>query len=264
MGRIYLACLGKELKEQRSQWIMIITMIPAVFLAFGLFFDTMFVGEFGFIEMTAGACLIAAVWAFGIDLLAGESRRRKAHFLNRMPAGLNPAFAAKITTFFLLVTLCFSSGILVSSALYAVHHLVTGESHEETYGYAWNLILEWREMLPWVLSFIVSSSMMLLAMSCWVKRIGSALALWIAYLSSCYILVALLPGSLASPALLLWIHPVLGFIIAYITFVQGYRLSDGPSKAMLFGMAPLLALFTGAFALTLKELADFCLRLLHL
>ena len=62
MNNVFFACLRKELREHRYQLIFIAALIPALHVFIGLYFESIFISKYNFIEKTTLACLCAAIF----------------------------------------------------------------------------------------------------------------------------------------------------------------------------------------------------------
>ena len=117
------------------------------------------------------------------------------------------------------------------------------------------LLTDYRGSLSSLISLYVSSSILLLVMSCWTRRVGTGIVLWAAYLFLCLFISSLIPfvHPLPAPAVLIGLNPLLALVIAYFTFIRGYQFGDSEIKSRLLGSIPFMILFTGTFVLLIEE-----------
>jgi hypothetical protein len=106
---------------------------------------------------------------------------------------------------------------------------------------------------PHVLSLFVSFGLILLAVSCWVKKVGTAIVLWIAYgygITACSVLVQDTAGrDLVDPILLMGFTPVLALGLAYLAFIHGNPFSEKNTKGNRMAVLSIFILFTLALIL---------------
>lgn len=263
MRKLYYAYIGKEFREQGLHLILITLLVPTCFLIISFFADGLNATSPVFVEKVSFVCLTVALSAFGVDILGNETRKEKVHFLSRLPVGLKPSFATKTITYYASVLICFLAGTLIA---YLIHLTLRQVVTFRPFTYRGNLIGRLiEEGTFWcTLSFFLTASLVLMAISCWVKKVGPSLALWMSYLLANKILSDWLfnqdftatTSSMwgIAPGHLLWMNPLFALMIAYIAFVEGYRCSDMSMKDR--GPGVLLTIIPLSF--TLSQLLGHC------
>jgi len=246
-GKLLLTCFRKELRQQRAHLLLIITVIPLIFLLSSVFFKNLSLSDINFVEKTTLGCLLVAICVFGTDLLAGESRRGSIDFINRLPVGLRSLFFVKATSFFILLTACFAFGLIISLSTYMICHWYTGEDHANALIFYNNARYSIEVKVQLFTSFLISSSMILLAISCWFRKVGQGIALWLGFLFLSITFYDTIQNTMNNSPILctlfLWLNPIVIISIAYFTFVHGYRFSEKRIKTQLFGVVSLCLFF---------------------
>lgn len=266
MMKIYSAYICKEIREQRLQLMLVTLLIPTSFMIICLCADGLKVTSPVFVEKVSIVCLAVALSAFGVDIIGNETRKGKVHFLNRMPVGLGPSIATKLISFTACVLLCFLVGTLISYLINLAFGQMEMFELSAAFIYRGNLIerLSFEGTLPYMISFLVTASLILIAISCWIKKIGLCLAIWMLYMVfnkflSDWLFNYHISGSAESmwriaPENLLWVNPLLAFVIVCIAYVEGYRYSDGSVKAKVIGLSMMIV----PLSFTLSQLLEYC------
>jgi len=240
-------CLWKEWREFRSIAVGILVAVPLLLAIAGFLipvkaFADPNVGR-GFTLLGALGALGIALFALSTDLFAGEVRRGRLAFLDRLPAGLRAPFFAKALVFIIGTTGAFLYGFEIAS-------LITGWK-----GGSVSLTEFLMKRVYWPIpGRVVSPQVLFLALFVWgVFPVACMAPRGVLTLP----LAALIFGSLVAgflsvlaytglpmreieKSLFSWGMPYLFAAVsvtAYVVFVRGYRAGGGWPRAMRIGIA---------------------------
>jgi len=224
--------LWKEWRDQRAALLGLAIALPALVAVGAL-------AAPGFLDVSAGAGMLTAVLVVGADLIPGELRRSKLRFLERMPAGLGTAFAAKLAMF----VACVLGAAVFGGALARLALLVLGERSLPFDAHAARLLLPALGCALWTF-----------AVSAWVPR--SALAFPTAVVA---IAALCWPGWLFyqehswfepyewEPKAFFAVCALGACVAAWVSFVFGYMAGGSPGRAARRGLAVSVLLLSPAW-----------------
>lgn len=128
-------------------------------------------------DWVVGMCVLAALFTVGSDLLSREMRRERLQFLERAPAGLRMAFAAKLIFFVAVMAGAIAFGIALAGG---VAWARTGALPQEFF----------ETLEPWMVPALVGVMLWTFAVSSWVPSgamaLPSALLLLAAFCLPCW------------------------------------------------------------------------------
>ncbi len=244
-----MRCLGfylwKEWREFRSIAIGILVAVPLLLGICGAVLPArVFEVEdhSRAIAMTGAlGALLMTLFALTTDLFAGEVRRGRLPFLERMPQGLRAAFIAKAMIYFAATTAAFVYGFMVAAwitELCGGRGLALGEFifHERWAGLAGYGVYIRTEAL--LIGLIVLAA---LPAACMSPRGVLTLPLTALLLGACAVAVvaALGPGLLKATLMNPWARGgvVASLLVgAYLAFVRGRRWSGGGVRVFRLGL----------------------------
>ncbi len=221
--------LWKEWRDQRTGIFGLILVVPILFVLAVLAWDSNRVATVLDPGLAAAIGALTALLVFGADLIPGEVRRARVAFLERLPAGLERAFTAKLV-FFVAVTLF--AAIYAMSVAVGLHAL-QGTSSAVPFLDA----IRGQFVLP-----AIACALWIFAVSAWVPH--GALAF-----PAAAIVIALLcspawfffgPDSILQPTsgelrAFCALSAIGATVSAWFSFVRGYRFGRAPAHAALLG-----------------------------
>lgn len=233
--------LWKEWRDHRAVAIGFAIAVPALLALAAFLLPAAAAKDRLFASIAGAGSLLIAILSIGADLVPGEARRERLDFLRRMPGGLGVSFAAKAIFFALALPAFALVGYLAGGAAGAL--LAGGEWLPRIDG----MVLRFAPLLALVF--------WVLAVSCWLPRgalVLPAALLLLGLLGLPFFLVALWnPGLLPTGA-----ERIVGaalaiggsLLVAFVSFVRGYRFGGGPGSAAWRGLAVAFVLFLPAWA----------------
>lgn len=231
----FKAYFRKELKESRAYLAGIILMLPATFSVLGIINNRKPASDRSdLFFLYALFALVMATSVFGLDRFGGEFRRGGFHFLNRLPAGMIPMFLAKIASFLLLTVVTWTSCVLMGLAIHTHYvwlvvephriHVTLSRYYDNNWHFLCSIVAEW----PRHLSCFLSSCFVLIAFSCWARKLGLGLLFWIIYAVFMFkfyeFLSEIARQDLISQGMTLpnyaffLVYPIMTFILAFAAF----------------------------------------------
>jgi hypothetical protein len=229
--------LWKEWRDQRVVALGFLIAAPAVLGLTALLLPRSLVADPVFPSITALACFGVVLFSIGSDLVPGEARRDRLRFLLRMPAGLGAAFLAKVLF------------LALATAFFSVYGYVLAGLLGEFPGRFDSRVAD---LAPVAVAFAA----WVFVASCWLPRGALAVpaaALFLAVVGlPVYLLAAANPG--VEWLLQMDLRRFIGLavaaalLVAWLSFVRGYRFGRGPGSAALRGLLASLVLAVPAWA----------------
>lgn len=232
--RLYL---WKEWRDQRSGTLGVLAALPLLLLLAGI---AALAGERGFLRealrpgVAAAFGALLALFVIGTELLPGERRRRTLRFLERVPASLGAAFAAKLAYCVLTTALAAVYAVLLAAS---IRFLWEGTWPADAFGRG--LLVEAGWLLP-----SMGIALWIFSVSAWVPRGTLAFPAAVLCLAILCWPAWILFGGVERLHPFAWEVPAffvvcaLGACVsAFASFVLGARRGGTQARSALFGIA---------------------------